>query len=201
MIIEMYIGKSYHTYIDKINQGSAIIDIGANIGVFSIFAAKKLNGDCKIFAFEPFEDNFRILSDNIKLNSVSDCIIPQNIAVASSNGESILFIDEADNAMHSLISKGTKKVAVKTISLSTIFADNKINSCGFLKVDCEGAEYDILLNTPPDILNKINIISIEYHKAAGHNHNELVSLLKSNGFDVTLNESSVEGFGYINAIS
>jgi len=199
MIIELYIGKSYHTYIDKIKQGSIIIDIGANIGVFSVFAAKKLSGDCRIYSFEPFEDNYRILCDNIMLNSFTDCITSGKMAVTSFDGESILYINEADNTMHSLISEGAKKVSVKTISLSAIFAENNITSCGFLKVDCEGAEYDIFLNTPPEILNKINIISIEYHKVEGHSHNELVSLLKSSGFDVLLNESSTDGYGYIDA--
>ena len=62
------------------------------------------------------------------------------------------------------------------MKLSDIFKENDIDNCDLLKLDCEGAEYDILYNTPEEILNKIDQMAIEVHQ--GKNEKENLSSLK-----------------------
>ena len=72
---------------------------------------------------------------------------------------------------------------VETVSLANIFNSNKISKCNFLKIDCEGAEYDILFKTPKKILQRIDKISMEYHNLDKKRDNiSLMNFLKNNGF-------------------
>ncbi|MEO7768245.1 MAG: FkbM family methyltransferase, partial [Ferruginibacter sp.] len=71
----------------KVDPGSIVIDIGANIGVFSLYAARC--GAKKVYAFEPNKKSYEILLNNIKVNNLEKIIIPFNLAVGSSDGEII----------------------------------------------------------------------------------------------------------------
>ena len=75
-----------------------------------------------------------------------------------------------------MFSESLKTITVKSISLQRIFDDNQIKNCNFLKLDCEGTEYEILENLPISYFNKIEKIIIEYHMA--DTHPELLSKLK-----------------------
>jgi len=89
---------------------------------------------------------------------------------------------------------------VETIALKDFFDGNGISKVDFLKIDCEGAEYEILYNCPQDVLRKIGKISMEYHnlnrmlekrglKASApkeYNGEELGLFLEKSGFNVTI---------------
>ena len=62
-------------------QGDVMYDVGANIGLYSLFAAKHLSGNCKIFAFEPEALNYAKLSKNIYLNGLSGVVLPCCFAI------------------------------------------------------------------------------------------------------------------------
>lgn len=199
MIIEIYIGKSYHKYLDKLPANPVIIDIGANIGTFSVFITKLTKSKSIVFAYEPFAENFKFFEENLKLNNINT-VKPFQIAAAGTNEDRFLRVDHADNAMHSFFIESDEKIPVKTTTLDSIFKDNNLDSCGLLKLDCEGAEYEIILNTPPLILEKIKIISIEFHRSEKYNHNQLREYLEHSGFNVNVMESITRGFGFIDAI-
>jgi len=71
---------------------------------------------------------------------------------------------------------------VKCISLKELFIKKKLNNINLLKLDCEGAEYDILFNTPERYLNKIEKIILEFHDFDGKSSNKLKNFLKNQGF-------------------
>jgi hypothetical protein len=76
---------------------------------------------------------------------------------------------------------------VPTTTLDAIVAELQLEHCDFLKIDCEGAEYEILLNARPATLRKMRHICLEYHDGStGHSHHELVALFEANGFAVRL---------------
>ena len=70
-----------------------------------------------------------------------------------------------DDAGHSVMLSGTKSIQADSISLKKIFDDNKIDLCNFAKIDCEGSEYSIIDTLPPEYLQRINKMAIEYHFA------------------------------------
>lgn len=199
MIIEIYKGKSYHLNLTKLDKNSVIIDIGANIGVFSIFISEFTGNRSRVFAFEPFPENFSMLEGNVKLNGFEKSIKIFPLAVGESNEDRKLNIDIDDNAMHSFYTDGGNQITVKTVTLETIFVENNISICDFLKIDCEGAEYEIVLNAPTEILNKIKIISIEYHPHPLYKHFQLKEILQKNGFEITVIETA-SGYGFMDAV-
>ena len=184
IINEIHIVKEYHKLLDHIQPTSTVIDIGAQIGVFSVFAAKIANKG-KVFSFEPFEKNNLLLQKNIKLNKLKNIIISRN-AIAGKSGSRQLTISKENSGGHSLFQEGDEKVKIKTMTLKEVFDKNKIDKCDFLKIDCEGAEYEILYNTPKEYLDKINSITMEYHENG--DIQELRRFLKKANFNVSVDK-------------
>ena len=145
----------------KINTNETVIDIGAHIGLFSLLVSQFCKTG-KIFSFEPIRENFDLFVSNLELNHIQN-VFPFNVGVSKNSDGLNLFLDD-DQSAHSIFSKSSESISVESTSLQKIFEENKISSCKILKLDCEGAEYEIILNLPTTILNMIKRISVEVHK-------------------------------------
>ena len=148
-----------------INDSDIVIDIGAHIGLFALFASQFCKQG-KIFCFEPIKENYELLVENINSNKIKN-IIPFNFAVSKESDSVKIFLND-DYSGHSMFLETNNFVIVKSKSLLDIFSENNIQECNFLKLDCEGAEYDIINSLPSDFLNKIKKSVIEYHLADTH---------------------------------
>jgi len=168
-----------------IDSSDIVIDIGAHIGAFSVWAARQTpNG--RVYAFEPNNENYVFLKENKKLNNLTN-LETFNLAVSDKDGEASFFNSDHLSMSHSFFETGAEnKTTVRTISLARILEANKIGRVNYLKIDAEGAEYLIILNTPPEILNKVDRIFIEYHDYLDHGHRckDIENYLASNGFQV-----------------
>ena len=136
-----------------------VIDIGANMGMFSIFASKF--GAEKVIAVEPISTTVALLNQHIKKADVNNIIVKQNIVSDISN--QTVKIGLQDKCGHnSVYSPSDKFEEIKTITLKELIALTNTNTI-FLKMDCEGGEYDIILNADPLDMAKIHTIAIEIH--------------------------------------
>ena len=167
-LIEEYKSKNF-----EIKDTDVIIDVGGHIGLFSLYASQFCKNGL-IYSFEPVPENYNLLIDNIQSNDLNQ-IKSFNLAVSNSNSNVKLYLND-DEAGHSMFSKSSKTITVDSISLQQIFDDNNIENCNFLKLDCEGTEYEILQNLPLSYFDKIEKIVIEYHMA--DSHPELLENLK-----------------------
>ena len=182
----------------EINDDDVIIDVGGHIGLFSLYASQFCkNGS--IFTFEPMAENFDLLSENIKLNNIDNIKI-FNLAVSNSNSSVKLYLNQ-DDAGHSMFSKSSKSVTVNSISLQQIFDNNHIEHCDFLKLDCEGSEYEIIKNLPAPYFKKIKKMVIEYHMADTNPEllDELISILKSQNYNLET-KTLFKDIGFLYAI-
>jgi len=173
-------------YLDdefNIENNDVVLDIGGHIGLFALFASQFCKKG-KIFCFEPIKENYNILLENIKLNTVKN-IIPFNLAVYDDSKRVKMYLNE-DDAGHSIILPSSKSIQTDSISLKKIFDDNKINLCGFAKIDCEGSEYSIIDALPLEYLKRINKMAIEYHFADSKPElaRDLISKIGNGGFHV-----------------
>jgi len=187
---EVLIHKIYNPLGFEIKKGDVVLDIGAHVGTFSIFASEIAS---KVYSFEPTQENFKILRENIELNKRNNIVI-DNRAVSFVNGKRELFIDSKNLGGHSfyqLLSENKqKRILIETVSLKDLFLQNKIQKVDFLKMDCEGAEYDILFNCQKEVLDKIQKISMEYHNInKTYNINALKNFMENNGFVVKVLEA------------
>ncbi len=169
----------------EIGENDIIIDIGAHIGLFSLFVSQYCKNG-RIYCFEPILENYNLLLENIELNENKN-IIPFNHAV-SKNNENIKIFLNFDDSAHSILSSGENFVEVKSTTLQRIFDENKITKCDLLKLDCEGAEYEIIDSVPNEYLLKINKLIIEYHFLTNNVelYNNLLKKLKSLSFKIRI---------------
>ena len=146
----------------EINSSDIIIDVGAHIGLFSLLVSQFCKTG-KIFSFEPIRENFDLLVSNLALNHIEN-VFPFNVGVSKKSGKLNLFLNN-DQSAHSIFPKGSESITVEATSLQKIFDEKQISSCKLLKLDCEGAEYDIIDSLPVEYLDKIQNMAIEYHLA------------------------------------
>jgi FkbM family methyltransferase len=151
----------------KFTENPIIIDIGANVGIVSFYFAKKYPNS-KIFAYEPHPINYQNLIEGIKANNITN-IYPFNLAVFSKSDLDVKIHLHENNTSASSVFRYLPKdpyVIVKTISLEDILKQNNISYIDFLKIDCEGAEFDILENTKMFYHEEILIenMFIEFHR-------------------------------------
>ena len=169
----------------EIKENDVVIDIGAHIGLFSLFASQYCKNG-KIFSYEPIKENFELFLENIDLNQLQN-IHAFNSAVSKTDGKVRIFYNE-DEAGHSIFGDNEEGVSVNSVSLQKIFDDNEIAHCNFLKIDCEGAEYEIIDTLPDEYFDKIDKIVIEYHFADSKPElsKKLISRLKKMKFETYL---------------
>ena len=151
-ILERHLFFGSFEYIQKkiiigfLHPGGTFLDIGANLGYYSLLASEKLGPSGKIMAFEPNPIIFRRLKENIQINKIS-MIEAFNFALSDSEGEAFLFTPEVGS--HGLSSikdqvcgKSTKH-CIKTKRLDDILP-NDIGKIDCIKMDVEGAELPVL---------------------------------------------------------
>jgi len=144
------------------NNHNIVIDIGANIGVFSLYAAQ--NGAKKIYAYEPNRSAFDVLLRNIAANKLDDVIVPHRLAVTDSD-EKTVKISLCSSPYNEILRKTTNEdfEEVSTITLESILNQNKIDIVDLLKMDCEGSEYEIIFDLKRSVFLRIKEIRMEYH--------------------------------------
>lgn len=166
----------------KDRKRPVVVDIGAHIGAFSIFC-KSLYPDAVIYAYEPDRKNFDLCSKNTKGKGV----VCFEKAIAGKAGFRKLFLGH--EAGHSIVDVPFRNALnteadyfVECIEIKDIFVQNSIDTIDILKIDCEGAEYEILLNAGEEFLGKINNIALEYHEKEGTEFVTLRNHLEKSGF-------------------
>jgi FkbM family methyltransferase len=168
-------------------ENPTIIDIGANAGYFSLFALSRFNG-ARVFSFEPIPANFRLLQRNRQLNPSLPWFCVQK-AVAGDPGDLTLACDVGDELTTSAtvmeVDSGKKeRICVPAVTIQWIMDENGLKQCDFLKMDCEGSEYDILYRCSPEILTRIDRIAMEVHEGprADQNIDAMEAFLRKGGF-------------------
>jgi len=173
IITEIFGLNSYTPKGFKIKKKDIVIDIGSQRGFFTVYAAKQAKKG-KVFSFEPYINNFNYLIKNINLNNLKN-VIAYNLGVSGKKQKIKLYLRK-DTICHSCIFKSGKSIDINCISLKDIFDNNNLSKCNFLKIDCEGSEYNLLFNAPKEYLDKIQKISMEYHNL--DENNNVVALKK-----------------------
>lgn len=165
---------------EKTLKGRPVIDIGANVGMFSILAAKL--GASKVIAIEPVTTTFDFLVQNIQTANLQT-IKPQKIVVSDKAGIAKIGLQQK-SGHNSLYASYTQFEEVESTTLKELLKQVDGNNV-FLKMDCEGAEYDILLNASKEDMTRISTIALEVHGDLHPQHRGIQVIqdkLKSFGF-------------------
>lgn len=163
---------------------ATIVDVGAHYGYFSFFAALNTANGSRIIAVEPSEENFAVLQQNLAKNPAL-VIEALNIGLDAQSGQRKLHEGLPHN--HSFFGgSGQNYSLVPTLSLKDFIRQYQLEYIDFLKLDCEGAEFPILLNADAEDLAVVQTISLEFHDLPkeGYTSNQLIYHLKEQGFEI-----------------
>lgn len=203
---EIFKNKTYLKHGLEINNQSVIVDIGANIGLFTLFA-KSIAPNCQIYAFEPSKEVFKLLEKNA--NQFSSGIKLFNQGVSNSTGEKTftyypgysvisgfhtdLHVDKAvilagekfksNPASNEVIaSRFSQQMSYScpVVSLNDIIQRENLKRIDFLKIDAEKSELLIVEALTSEDWIKIQQIVVEVHGT--ENYLKLSSILKNEGF-------------------
>lgn len=164
-------------FISNLNSNNIIfLDIGANVGVYSMLASK-LNFK-KIFAFEANSMVFRNLYKNVRLNDFK--VILENKAV----GSKLTKVNISQNLNDQNFVTNTKKIDIETEEVECITIDslNFFDENLFIKIDVEGYEYEVLKGLANTFLNNKNIIILIELNKNHSNIKNIINFLKKNNF-------------------
>lgn len=164
-----------------------VLDIGANIGDFALLV-HGLNPQAKIFAYEPEHFNLEVIKKNIGLNGAGQNIKIFPLAVAGTDGEKTFYVSQSEYA-HTLEKnlRGNdlaQAITVNSTTIEQIFQENNINHIDLLKLDIEGAEYDVLYNLPQNLYDKIRYIALEIHDHPVHQKKSLIQFINEKGYAI-----------------
>ncbi len=137
---EVYEPVETDIFKSEIKPGNTVLDIGANIGYYTLLAARLVGPQGKIYAFEPDPDNFRLLQRNVEANGY-DNVILVNKALSNKNGKIRLYLNPSNRGDHRVYDSkdGRLSLEIEAITLDVFFKplDKKIH---FIKMDIQGAE-------------------------------------------------------------
>ncbi len=169
----------YH--IVDFDSNDIILDIGAHIGTFCIPLSKKVK---KIIALEPCIETFQILQKNIALNKC-DNIIPIVYGISNEKKISKLYYNPNGNWGNSITRNFNNDYEnISTISLKSIINDTKLKF-DFMKMNCEGAEFETIINSDNDTLRKIKKMLILYHEDfSNYTADNIIEKLIEAGFSI-----------------
>lgn len=131
-----------------VKEGDIVVDIGANIGYYTLMASSLVGPSGKVYAFEPDPINHSLLVKNIELNGFSNIVTEQK-AVSDKNGKLKFYLNKDDVGAHTLYQPkfSCDVLDVESIRLDDYFSSKKI-PINFIKMDIEGAELAALLGMP-----------------------------------------------------
>jgi len=190
MIWEVWKAKVYDDVRIPILEEDVVVDMGAHIGAFAVRAARLAHRG-KVYSYEAARKNYLLLEENRLLNSLENLHI-ENSAISNRRGKLHLYTPANNSILGSLLQDASSfKEVVQAITFADIIADHAISQIDFLKIDVEGAEFDILFANPDETLGKTRKIVIEFHEFEGdkRSHLDLVNLLDSQGFKVVVEKA------------
>jgi FkbM family methyltransferase len=193
LLAEIFVRKVYGDDF----KGKTILDVGAYNGDSAIHFAK--SGAAFVIGLEPDPQNYELAVENLRLNRLEDQVKLFNLALSPTPGESVLSINSPAPNISRVEKKGTKNseaLSVATTSLKELVDYLRYLGHGqidVMKMNCEGCEYDIIANLPPEILESMQAIILEFHEGP----RDLPEILSQQGFQTKIKGRT---FGYIRAL-
>lgn len=178
MIREIFADEIYK---QDVKDPHTIVDIGANVGIYSIWAACNYE-HAKIYAYEPVSKTYELLVNNISKNKLTN-IFPNRKAVTDKRGKATIYLSYASGFSSVKNSNGNPE-DIEMITLQDVFESNKLKTVDILKIDTEGSEFEIL-NGGRELLKNVNFVMMEYHSK--EDKTKILKLLDECGFEIIRN--------------
>jgi|TARA_B100001971_G_C18163123_1_gene522597 FkbM family methyltransferase len=176
-----------------IAKGDTVFDVGAHVGRHTIHFSYLCGTSGVVYAFEPERDNYEVLSGNIALNEISNCVILP-LALSNKRSTATLHLNPNSNEGHSIIANGHawsggqhehRKVRCET--LDTVCSANNIERIRLVKIDVEGAHFLVLQGATRMLSNRrIDVVICEAgsntQQISGRTDQDLLTFMGESGY-------------------
>jgi FkbM family methyltransferase len=207
MFSETFHYREYDVPKMPIRPGDVVIDVGANHGFFTCYAAYQ---GARVLSFEPTAETHAQLIRNLQINGLSDRVVANPWAIGAEDGEiELLVTAELGGGRNTTIRRFAeranidikKRRLVPCRTLPSVWKEFGIDHVRLLKLDCEGAELDILRTLSSSHVEQIDALVAEYH-AEAYDVSELLGILLGWGtHQVTFAEEKAVGNAIVRAVS
>lgn len=174
-----YEHKKAKTFAEHVSSADVVFDIGANVGFYTLLAARRVGPRGEVTAFEPLPRNIDFLRQHVELNNLENVTVVQ-AAVAESEGTSRFSTQEGFLEGH-LVDKGGMEVEM--VSIDAFVNSRNARSPNVMKIDVEGAELQVLKGAYGVLASARPIIFLATH--GDDVHRDCCSFLSDFGYSLT----------------
>jgi FkbM family methyltransferase len=188
---EVMVERAYGPPGYEIRETDTVVDVGGNIGALALDAGRRARRG-RVVSVEPVEANFRLLCENVSRNRLPNVTPLRAAVVGTSATETTVYLSPLGSGHHTIVrplaGEASRGETVEAVRLQDLFERYAIECCNFLKLDCEGAEFEILENMPAEIARRISRLAMEYHTQGDRPKREqgsrLIDILLGLGFRI-----------------
>lgn len=200
-IVEMWGGRAYTSGgFYQPAPGHTILDIGANVGAFSLWVAQQCP-EARVVAVEPSPDNFEMLQQN--LAGWKHRVAVVCVAVGASRGRGLV-VDggrrTVDHRVRVVSADDARAESVKVVPLVDLLQQAGTELVDFLKMDIEGAEFDVFSTMSDDTQRRFRKIALEYHDNLRPGTLAMLTERLERTHEITSIEASAGGYGILRAV-
>lgn len=169
-------------YSQLVKPNMTILDVGANLGIYSVLGSDLVGPSGKVYAFEPVPENLALLNHNIKLNGAKNVtVVPK--AISDKVGESEIFLAPGSIGTHSMGAKSKTCITIKTDTIDNFVNQNHLK-VDLIKMDIEGYEGHAIRGGNITLSNKNLVLLTEFSakmlRQSGDDPLEIAKQLLSN---------------------
>jgi FkbM family methyltransferase len=201
IVKETVLDRDYERHGVPLRDGWTVLDVGAASGDFTVFAARRTPKG-RVIAFEPAPDSVETMRKNVAENGLRNVEV-RPVAVGAQTG--VIMLDVSGGVAVRYRTAGVREVgpgrfAVQCVPLAQVLAELPGGRVDFLKIDVEGAEYEMLFGLDDAALEQIRRVCMEYHEGVTqYGHADLERFFRGKGWTVRISPSAVRrelGFLY-----
>jgi FkbM family methyltransferase len=187
--------EQLHNFLASVRDGDVVWDVGANQGVYSMFAGKKISASGQVLCFEPERKLQNVLKVNRFLNKLRKRVVIVPIALGNMSGKTVLYQSAVTMGTHSLVQRfddyhsQDKPIQIQVSRADDFVRQLEVRPPNAIKIDVEGAEYAVceglsglMAATPP------RLIFLEVHPGPlsyfGRSVEDLRTLLTGYGYQI-----------------
>ena len=152
-------------FTKNIKEGDVIFDVGSNVGFYSLIASKMTGKKGRVYAFEPAPRNLYYLKKHLELNNCTNSII---VSGGVSDKTDVVYFNDGDHFATGSLSRDSSNMLVPTFNLDGLIENKKIIAPNVMKIDVEGAEFDVLNGVKNTLIKYHPIIFLSTHNEQVH---------------------------------
>lgn len=180
---EIFKARIYKPYLED-KKDPVVLDIGGNIGLFSLYAAKYAK---QVYTVEPDPELVELINQQIVFNETKNVkVIQKAIYIEDSPFPFYRNPNRTMNSLHQAVAHSDfPPITVQAVTLETLFKEEGIEHVDLMKLDIEGTEIEVLSSLGfKKVADKVDVVVTERHNWAGRHPHQLDEALKNNGFTV-----------------